>query len=83
MGAGKGKSRVMVIVTALMHSRAKDVDKVVIWFSLPLLKAKDKQLYDNMRDSLFGLDVQLVSSYEEALETTTDRTLLIVDEVDY
>ena len=83
MGAGKGKSRVMVIVTALLHSRAKDVDKVVIWFSLPLLKAKDKQLYDNMRDSLFGLDVHLVSSYDEALEKTTKNTLLIIDEVDY
>ena len=57
MGPGKGKSRIMVLITALMNRKVKDVDKVVIWFSLPLLLAKDKDLYEMMQDSLCGLDV--------------------------
>ena len=66
-----------------MNTKAKDVDKVVIWFSLPLLLEKDKELYDVMQDSICGLDVQLVSSYEEAKAKTTHKSLLIIDEIDY
>ena len=73
----------MGVVTALMYAKLTGIDKVLIWFSLPLLLEKDKKLYDHLRDSLEGLDVELVASYTEAKEKTTDKTFLIIDEIDY
>ena len=57
----------MVTATALMYLRKKQINQVVVWYPNQILLEKDQVLYKNMDESLGGLDVKLVSSYEEVM----------------